>query len=91
VLNLVWRDSARSDVRSIFTFIAEHDIAAAERLKAAIEDCAERLPEHPFMYRGGRVAGTREAVVHPNYILLYRVTSDAVEVVGVFHARQQYP
>jgi toxin ParE1/3/4 len=48
-------------------------------------------PDHPFLYRPGRVAGTREAVVHPNYILVYRVTAEAVEIVSVVHARQQYP
>ena len=43
------------------------------------------------MYRASRVPGTREAVVHPNYILIYRVVSDAVEIVNVIHSRQQYP
>lgn len=43
------------------------------------------------MCRSGRVPGTREAVVHPNYILIYRVTADAVEIVRLVHARQQYP
>jgi len=37
------------------------------------------------------VHGTREAVVHPNYILIYRVGTDAVEIVSLVHARQQYP
>jgi len=43
------------------------------------------------MYRPGRVEGTREAIVHPNYILIYRVTVDAVEITAVVHARQEYP
>jgi plasmid stabilization system protein ParE len=43
------------------------------------------------MYRAGRVPGTRETVVHPNYILVYRVTAEAVEIVNVLHTRQQYP
>jgi plasmid stabilization system protein ParE len=91
VLNLVWRAAALDDLEQIITYIAERDAAAAERLHAAIATCAERLPEFPFLYRPGRVPGTREAVVHPNYILVYRVTAEAVEVVSVVHARRQYP
>jgi toxin ParE1/3/4 len=37
------------------------------------------------------VASTREAVVHPNYILIYGVSADAVEIIAVVHSRQQYP
>jgi plasmid stabilization system protein ParE len=91
MLRLVWRESARQELRQIFTYIADRDLAAAERLGAAIEACAERLPEHPFLYRPGRAPGTREAVVHPNYILIYRVGTEAVEIVSLVHARQQYP
>jgi len=36
------------------------------------------------------VPGTREAIVHPNYIIIYRV-GDSVIVVAVMHARQCYP
>ena len=91
MLTLVWRASALDDLDQIITYIAERDLSAAERLQQDIEACAERLAGHPFMYRTGRVAGTREAVVHPNYILIYRVTAEAVEVVSLVHARQQYP
>ena len=56
-----------------------------------IEAFVEWLPDHPHMFRPGRVAGTREAVVHPNYILVYRVTGEAVEIVRLVHSRQQYP
>ncbi|TMJ20584.1 MAG: type II toxin-antitoxin system RelE/ParE family toxin [Alphaproteobacteria bacterium] len=91
MLKLIWRDSARDDARGIFRYIAERNPAAAERLLAVIEACAEGLTDHPYMYRPGRVAGTREAVVHPNYIIVYRVTAEAVEIVSVVHARQEYP
>lgn len=30
-------------------------------------------------------------VAHPNYVLVYRVAVDCIEVVSVLHARQQYP
>ena len=91
MLTLIWRDTARADASAIFNYIAEHNVAAAERLLAAIEACADALPNHPNLYRPGRVPGTREAVVHPNYIIVYRVTDEAVEIVNVVHARQQYP
>lgn len=91
MLTLVWRGSALDDLETIVGYIAERNLPAAERLQAAIESCAEGLPDRPFMYRPGRVPGTREAVVHPNYILVYRVTAEAVEVVAVVHARQLYP
>ena len=70
MLNLVWRASALDDLDAIIGYIAERDLVAAERLLDAIVAAADRLSEHPFMYRPGRVAATREAVVHPNYIII---------------------
>ena len=90
-MNLIWLPAARRDLETIIRYIAERDTGAAQGLTSLIENCAERLAEHPFMYRAGRAGGTREAVVHPNYILIYRVTSNAVEIVSLVHARQEYP
>lgn len=33
---------------------------------------------------------TREIVAHPNYIVVYRVLPDRIQVVEVLHSRQQY-
>jgi toxin ParE1/3/4 len=91
VLSLVWREKALEQLDTIIDYIREHNEGAAIRLQEAMESCAERLTTHPYSYRPGRVAGTREAVVHPNYLLVYRVHVDRVEIVNVFHARRQYP
>jgi len=90
VLPLVWRAEARADLLGIIAYIGERNLSAAERLLAIIEHAAEQLSTYPFMYRPGRVLGTREAVVHPNYIIVYRV-GDLIEILAVLHARQQYP
>ena len=88
---VVWRAQALDDLETIITYIADRNVTAAERLHQAIDACAKLLAEYPYAFRPGRVSGTREAVVHPNYILIYRPTAGTVEIVNVVHARQQYP
>ena len=77
-------------LRTILGYIADRNPSAAEKLLGDIEDATSALPYHPYLYRHGRVSGTREIVVHPNYIVVYRVT-DCIEIVHVLHARQEYP
>lgn len=90
-LPVVWRAAARASLGILMRYIAEHDPAAARRMTATIEAAVLPLAEHPYLFRPGRVAGTRELVAHPNYIIVYRVTADRVEIVEILHARQQYP
>jgi toxin ParE1/3/4 len=90
-LAIVWRAEARNDLASIVRYIANHNPSAARRMKSVIEAAVLPLSEHPFIYRPGRVPGTRELVAHPNYVVVYRVTSNQVEIINVLHARQQYP
>ncbi len=49
------------------------------------------LAEHPYLSPAGRVSGTRELVVHPNYLIVYRVAASRVEIVVVVHTRREYP
>ncbi len=77
-------------MHSTIDYIAERNGVAALRLADAIENNADRLPDHPYANRAGRVPGTREAIVRPNYLLVYRVT-ETIEILAVLHARQLYP
>jgi plasmid stabilization system protein ParE len=90
-MRLVWNTPARGDLREILSLVADHDAALAEDLGAGIEHCVEGLADHPYAYPVGRVAGTREALVHPNYGLAYRIGEDTVEVVGVLHTSREFP
>ena len=90
MLPLIWHDDALDDLERIVDYIEAHNPAAAVRLGGVIRDTAERLPAHPYMYRTGRVPGTREALITPNYVLVYRV-SEIIEILAVLHTRQQYP
>ena len=89
-MRVEWRPEARAELRVILEYIIERNVAAASELNEAIEAATTALPDHPYLYRMGRVLGTREIVVHPNYLVVYRIT-DWIEVVSVLHARQEYP
>lgn len=67
-----------------------HNPQAATALHRAIEHATQSLPSHPYMHRLGRVLGTREIIVDPNYIIIYRVIGH-IEILNILHARQEYP
>ncbi|WP_085657027.1 type II toxin-antitoxin system RelE/ParE family toxin [Pseudomonas sp. B11(2017)] len=85
-----WRPEARAKLVRILEYITERHRGAAIELTRAIGSAASKLPDHPHLYRPCRITGTREIVVHPSYLIVYRVT-DRIEILNVLHARQEYP
>ena len=75
----------------IIGFIEQRNALAAQNLLAAIFQIAENLPLMPYLFRLGRVAATREHLVHPNYIVVYQVGENVIDDLRVLHSRQQYP
>ena len=71
--------------------IAADNPAAAIELDESFEEHAARACESPTLYKPGRVKGTREIVVQPNYVMVHRVVPGALVVVRVLHAAQQWP
>jgi len=86
-----WSDEAERDLAQILDFIGEQNPAAADRMQALFSQAVKNLQDHPLIYREGRVPGTREIVVHPNHVLIYRIGTDAVWIVNVLHSARQYP
>jgi addiction module RelE/StbE family toxin len=86
-----WSDEAERDLLEIHDFIAQQNPAAADRMQALFSRAVKSLQDHPLIYREGRVSGTREIVVHPNYVLIYRIADDAVWIVSVLHSARRYP
>ena len=91
MMRLVWSASARADLRQITGDLTQWDPAVARDLNDRIGSCVEGLAGHPYLFPAGRVLGTREALVHPNYAVTYRAGEDTVEIVGVQHTSRQYP
>ena len=91
MLRLNWKQRARKDLLAIVAYFSQDNPDAAEKLADEIEAKAKQLPQHPNLYKPGRLKGTREMVVRPNYIVVYAVEASAISVLRVLHAAQQYP
>ena len=92
MLPVVWSDEADADLDRITAYIGQFDVHAAVRLWGLVLSSVERLSEYPYLYRKSeRTPGCREIVVHPNYIVVYRVGLSCIEVLRVVHARREYP
>ncbi|UXU87990.1 type II toxin-antitoxin system RelE/ParE family toxin [Burkholderia sp. S-53] len=92
-LALHWHPKACEDRAAIMDYIGQDDPLAALELDERLEERAAALPARAELYRQGRVAGTRELVVAPNYVLVYRIrpADNIVEILRVLHARRQWP
>jgi addiction module RelE/StbE family toxin len=91
LLRLKWRPLAETDLLDILDYIGQDNPDAALSLVEMIQDKTEALRTRPKMYREGRMRGTREMVVHRNYIVFYRVSEHTVTIQRVKHVRQQWP
>lgn len=90
-MRVQWSAYARSRREEIFDYISSDDPHAALRLDDNFSSAARRLETLPNIGRAGRIEGTRELVVQANYILVYEVAEENVEILTIHHTSQQYP
>ncbi len=87
-----WTRAALADLTAIHAHVAADNLEAANTLRdRAIGFVEDTLAARPGIGRPGRVDGTRESVIHPNYILVYRVKSETVEILAVRHVARRWP
>lgn len=91
-----WRPMAREDLRAIVRYIGQDNPTRAKSFGKELRDKTKPLAQHPELGRKGRPGlpeWLRELVVHPNYIVFYRVLTEdgTVRILRVKHAAQQMP
>jgi addiction module RelE/StbE family toxin len=91
MLALYWKKQAINDMVNIWQYIAQDSSIQATKLIDLIEAKVVTLTQFPQMGREGRKPLTREWVVHENYIVIYRVKSEQIEILRVKHSAQQWP
>ena len=87
---------AREDLRAIVQYIGKDNPTRTKSFAKELRDKTKPLAQHPELGRQGRPGlpdYLRELVVHPNYIVLYRVLANArtVQILRVKRAAHQMP
>ena len=81
-----------ANLLAIVKYIEKDNGERAKSFALEIQAKKNSLAEFPAMGRPGRVNGIRELVIHPNYIIPYRMRRDVVEIIRGQHvARRLVP
>jgi addiction module RelE/StbE family toxin len=86
-----WTKRALASLAAISAYIARDNPTRATTFVQEIRAKTQVLAEFPAIGRPGRVAGTRELVVHENYIVPYRARGEQVDILTVQHVAKRWP
>jgi toxin ParE1/3/4 len=85
-MSIKWTKTALGSVDEIASYIAKDNPTRATSFVLELQAAVTKLQAHSGMGRAGRVPGTRELILHKNYIAIYRVRGDDVEILRLHHA-----
>lgn len=86
---LKWTQTALRTADEISGFIAQDNPSRATSFVQELKNSVSKLQDHPGMGRAGRVPGTRELVWHKNYLAIYRVRDEDVEILRLHHVARK--
>jgi addiction module RelE/StbE family toxin len=89
-MKIYWLESCEKSLEEIADYIALDNFRAADKLISQIRSMAINLADFPEIGKEGSVAGTREIVVHKNYIMVYRIKKNTVEILYVYHSARNW-
>ena len=79
-------NQARQDLFAIWEYIAEDNSAAADRVLDTLDARMQLLADHPLLGPARPdIARDLRYLVSENYLILYRVLDDVVDIVRVLH------
>jgi plasmid stabilization system protein ParE len=79
---------ALTDLANIRSYIGERNPFAATRIAVQLIATCDRLEYLPERGRPGIVPGTREITALWPYVIVYRITPAAVEILRIWHGAQ---
>lgn len=87
-LKLRWSKRALGRLDTITAYIAKDNPTRAESFAKELRKKVTILKSHQ-LGTAWQVFGTKQYVLHPNYIAIYRVVRDEVQILTILHAAQE--
>lgn len=81
-----WTKTALRSVEEIADYIAKDNPLRATSFVMELQSAVTKVQAHPGIGRAGRVPGTRELVLHKNYIAIYRIRGEDLEILRLHHS-----
>ena len=89
-LNLRWTNRALARLDAIAAYIAQDNPVRAERFVKELRTKVSILKSHQ-LGTAWLVFGTKQYVLHPNYIAIYRVKNNELQILTILHSAQDRP
>lgn len=86
-MELKWTRGALQNLDDISSYIAKDHPVRAQSFVRELKQKIENLRAFQIG-QAGRIFGTKEFVLHKNYIVIYRVKNDQVHVLRIQHCAQ---
>ena len=86
-MELKWTRGALQNLDDIALYIAQDHPVRAQSFVRELKQKIENLRVFQIG-QAGRIFGTKEFVLHKNYIVIYRVKNDQVHVLRIQHCAQ---
>ncbi len=90
-MRVVWTPEAEQDRDDVWDYIATDNVGAAARMDELFSDVVAHLADFPLMGRAGKIAGTRELILHESYRLVYEVEGETIWVLALVHTARRWP
>ena len=91
-MRIRWTPAAAADLQHINDYLREHHPRYRQPTMRKVYEAVRALKQSPRRGRLGREEGTREFLFPPlPYIAVYRVTTESVQIVRIYHTAQDRP
>jgi addiction module RelE/StbE family toxin len=81
-MRIVWSPTSQRKIDEIVEYISKDNVDAALALVEDFEKRVQYLQKHP---RSGLV---RQLVVQSNYVIIYEINKDHIDILTIRHAKQ---